>query len=72
MNLIDVVVKEVLSKREFNSSIEWNLNSNDMLYDIDFVEFKCLTEDMGGSQSELLFYKKSECPDVKEGYIFQH
>lgn len=72
LNLIDAVVKNVLDKREFNSTLEWDLNSNDVLYNIDFVEFECFTEDMGGSQVELLVYRRFECPYVKVGYVFQH
>lgn len=72
MNLIDAVIKKVIRKKEFNSTIEWNLDSNDRLYNIDFIEFECITEDMGGCQNESLIFRKSECPDIKEGYVFQH
>ncbi|OAA89432.1 hypothetical protein [Clostridium ljungdahlii] len=72
MNLIEAVIKKVIKRREFNSTIEWNLDNNDELYNIDFIEFECITEDMGGCQKELLIYKKSECRDIKEGYVFLH
>lgn len=72
MNLLDAVVKKIIGKREFNSTKEWNLNSDDSLFDVDFIEFECITEDMGGLQKEKLIYKKLECPDIKEGYLFYH
>ncbi|HDK7176521.1 TPA: hypothetical protein PTV31_003137 [Clostridium botulinum] len=72
MNLIDSVIKKIIRKRDFNSTEEWNLDRNDKLYNIDFVEFECITEDMGGCQKEILTFRKSECQDIKEGYVFQH
>lgn len=72
MNLIDVIVREIISKREFNSTEEWELDSDDILYNIDYIEYECITEDMGGMQREVLIYKKDSCPDVKVGYRFVH
>jgi hypothetical protein len=72
LNLLNAVVKNVLNTREFSSTVEWNLNSSDVLYDIDFVEFECVTKDMGGDQVEFLVYRILDCPDVKKGYVFQH
>lgn len=72
MNLIDSTVREIISKREFNSTEEWNLDSDDILYNIDYIEYECITEDMGGKQREILLYEKDSCPDVKVSYRFVH
>ena len=72
MNQINAVIEKVLKKREFNSTIEWDLDSDDKLHNTDYIEFECITKDMGGCQKELLICKKSECQEIKEGYIFKH
>ncbi|MBV4417454.1 hypothetical protein [Clostridium tyrobutyricum] len=72
MNLIAAIVKKIIRKREFNSTIEWGLKKDDNLYNIDFIEYECIIEDMGGCQKELLIYKKTKCPNIKEGYVFLH
>ena len=72
MNLINAVVRKIIKIRKFNSTDEWNLESEDELFDIEFVEVECITEDIGGYQKEFLFFKKSEFKELKEGYVFQH
>ena len=62
MNLIDAVVREVLSKpikRESGGFTWWEVN--------------IISEDMGRKKEEkLIFDKKEDALKITEGHIFQH